>query len=439
MTAADPFGFCSPTPRTPANATTTDYRVLLIAEACNPEWVSVPLVGYNMYAALRTVADVTLVTQVRNRGAMERRCGSNANIVFIDSERLAAPFHNFGKWLTLGRGAGWTTRQALMWLPYVYFERLVYEHFATDLAQGRFDLIHRVTPLTPTYPSPLSCWTDVPMVLGPLNGGLPWPAGTTRRRWAEMEWLSYVRNAYRVLPYMKRTYARAAQLVAGSLYTLSSFPAQARARSVFIPENGIDTDRFNPDGRAAPSQISPFTILFVGRLVPYKGADLVLQAVIESEYLSDARIVLVGDGPQRKQLEELATHPQLRRRVEFIGNVPQPEVPQYFRSASIFAFPSLREFGGGVVIEAMACGLPSIVVNHGGPTEHITADTGFKIPLGPRQALIDGVRQTLESACTNRQQLDAMSHAGWQRIRQLYTWPRKAGQICTLYNQLLSR
>jgi len=409
-------------------------RVLLIAEECNPEWTSVPLVGYNFYRALRDEVRVTLVTQVRNREALSRTDHPADEVVYIDSEALAAPLSRIGHLLTLGRGLGWTTKQALMLAPYLYFEYLVFQRFGRALQRGDYDVIHRLTPLTPTYPSPLASWTSVPFVLGPLNGGLPWPRGTTRTRLAEMEWLSYVRRAYLLLPYLRSTYSSAALVIGGSTYTLGALPRTVRQRAVYMPENGIDSDRFNAKGRVAPSHIRPFRILFVGRLVPYKGADVVLEAVGTSNRLRrQAEVVIVGEGPMHGHLRRLAEDLHLADRVRFTGNLPQHRVADACRDASLFAFPSLREFGGAVVIEAMACGLPSVVLDYGGPAEHVTADTGFKIPIADRPKRIAALRSLLERLCTDPAPLDDMSAAGIDRIRRLYTWPAKARQIARWY------
>lgn len=413
-------------------------RVLLIAEACNPEWTSVPLVGYNLYRALRDVVDVTLVTQIRNRPALLRHVEPSERIEFIDSELMAAPFHRLGRVLTFGKGLGWTTKQAVGWLPYLYFEHLVYNKFRRALRKGEYDIVHRITPLTPTYPSPIASWTSVPFVLGPINGGLPWPKGTTRTRLAEMEWLSYFRDVYRVMPFVRRTYERAACVLAGSKYTLSALPGRTRQRAVYMPENGIDATRFNAEGRIPPAKIKPFRILFAGRLVPYKGADVLLDAFASSRLLRcQAELVVVGDGPQRPKLQALAAGREVGDRVTFVGRLPQPELPRYFREASVFAFPSVREFGGGVVMEAMACGLPCVVVKHGGPAEVVTAETGRLLSLGPREKMVDELRQCLESLCASPSLLRDLSISAVNAARA-YTWGAKASQTVDVYRRVLA-
>ncbi|HJZ94628.1 MAG TPA: hypothetical protein VKE40_27425, partial [Gemmataceae bacterium] len=153
-------------------------RVLLIAEACNPTWTSVPLVGYNLARALAARPDlrVTLVTHVRNRNGLSTSdIGQLADVVFIDNEFIARPVYKLARMIRGGEQLGWTIDTALAWPSYVVFEHLAWRKLGSRLQRGEFDLIHRVTPLSPTAVSPLAAKTEVPMIAGPLNGGLRWP------------------------------------------------------------------------------------------------------------------------------------------------------------------------------------------------------------------------------------------------------------------------
>lgn len=89
-------------------------RVLLLAEMANPEWPSVPLIGWQNAVYLRAVADTHLVTQIRNKAAIERM-GWQEGIEFtsIDSEAIARLTHRLGMWLGAKDGKGWTTGMAL--------------------------------------------------------------------------------------------------------------------------------------------------------------------------------------------------------------------------------------------------------------------------------------------------------------------------------------
>ena len=184
-------------------------RVLLIAEACNPTWTSVPLVGYNLARALAGRPDlkITLVTHVRNRaGLATSDIGQHADVDFIDNEFIAAPVYKLARRIRGGDQLGWTIDTALAWPSYVVFEHLVWHRFARQLARGDFDLVHRVTPLSPTAVSPLAAKTDVPMLAGPLNGGLRWPREFPELVRREREWLVPLRNLYKLLPYHRSTY-----------------------------------------------------------------------------------------------------------------------------------------------------------------------------------------------------------------------------------------
>jgi hypothetical protein len=161
-------------------------KALLIAEMANPEWVSVPLVGWSLATAIARVTDAHIVTQIRNRDAF-LRAGliEGQDFTAIDSEKIARPVHRVSEVLRMGKGAGWTTVMAMQALSYPYFERAVWKTFRARLAAGEFDLVHRITPLSPTLPSSLAprCkGIGVPFLLGPLNGGLPWPRGFDAER-----------------------------------------------------------------------------------------------------------------------------------------------------------------------------------------------------------------------------------------------------------------
>ena len=154
-------------------------RILLLAELCNPQWPSVPLEAYSLARALseRDDVEITLVSQVRSREALESDpIADKVDLHLIDNEFISRPFFRLGQFLRGGSQLSWTTALAVAWPGYMVFEKMVYRRFQDKLRVHSFDLIHRISPLTPTMGSPLAGMTEVPMLIGPLNGGLPWPA-----------------------------------------------------------------------------------------------------------------------------------------------------------------------------------------------------------------------------------------------------------------------
>ena len=143
-------------------------RVLLLANDCNPDWPSLPVVGYNACRGIAGEVDVVVATHVRNRANIAARGFGRAQVEYIDNEYIASPMYKAATWLRGGGSVGWTTNIAMQYAPYLAFEWEVWKRFKKRLKAREFDLVHRVTPMSPTLPSPLAKWLKrigVPFVL----------------------------------------------------------------------------------------------------------------------------------------------------------------------------------------------------------------------------------------------------------------------------------
>jgi glycosyltransferase involved in cell wall biosynthesis len=128
------------------------------------------------------------------------------------------------------------------------------------------------------------------------------------------------------------------------------------------------------DGHPAPT-----TILHVGRLIPRKGIDRLLRAVARARAEVALRLVLVGSGPEESALRRLADELGLGADVEFRGFVDQPGLPEVYAEADVFAFPTLDDPFGIVLLEAAATGLPVLASPYAGATPDLVEDgaTGY--------------------------------------------------------------
>lgn len=414
-------------------------RVLLIAEQANPEWVSVPLVGWSMCHAISQVTSALIVTHVRNREAFLRfGLRENIDFVVLDTEAVARPLYLLGKVLRGGDGKGWTTVTALQGLAYYAFEAAVWRQLGQRIRNKEFALVHRVTPLSPTSPSTLAkkCHrANVPFVLGPLNGGLPWPAGFESRRRAEREWLSYVRGIYKLMPGYGATRKYASAIIVGSRATQAQMPQRYGRKLFYMPENGIDPNRFHKQ-RSRKAEL-PLTAIFVGRLVPYKCPDVLIRAALPLLKRGELRLRVVGDGPLRAELEALVRAASVQHAVEFLGWLAHEDVQSALVEADVMALPSVREFGGGVVLESMACGVPAIVADYGGPAELISADSGIKVSFADEQSLEANLRLALQHLVQHPSQLDVWSKNALAESRAKFSWQAKATGILEIYRRVI--
>lgn len=410
-------------------------RVLVLADDCNPDWPSLPVVGYKAVKALADRAQVVVATHVRNRENIERAGFGAVTVEFIDNEYVAAPLYKLATLVRGGNAVGWTTNIAMAYPAYIAFEWEVWKRFKADFKASRFDVVHRLTPMSPTLPSPLASWLKpygIPFVLGPLNGGLKWPAEFRSELAREREWLSYVRGAYRYLPYRRSTYRDSSAILAAFDHTASDIGDGFQARMINFPEVGIDPSVFVES--AAKRQTGQKTFLFVGRLVPYKLPQLAIEAFGMHPALQQHRMIVVGDGPERPELERRITQNGWSGRIELVGWKTQSEVAKFMRLADVFVQPSIRELGAGVVIEAMACGLPCVVTDYGGPATLIDVDRGIKLPVGPYDQLRAGFGEALARLAVDNDLIACLGAAAKEHAQAYYTWDRKADSLLRIYD-----
>jgi glycosyltransferase involved in cell wall biosynthesis len=386
-----------------------------------------------MTSALRDVADVHLVSQIRNRDALVRAgLVEGKDFTAIDSEAVAKPLWKLGSVLRMGQGKGWTTVQAIESISYRYFEHLVWRQFQDQLRAGDFRIVHRLTPLTPTIPSSLAARCrkiGVPFVLGPLNGGVPWPKQFDAARRQEREWLSRVRGAYKLLP-NRRSTMMANAIIVGSRHTQSEIPQSAQERTVYMPENGIDPARFSISADHKPGILRA---CFVGRMVPVKGTDMALEASIPLLKAGLMTLDFVGNGQMVDALKEEVRKQGIGDAVTFHGWVDHAAVQQILSRSTLFLFPSVKDFGGGAALEAMALGVPPLVLDYAGPGELVDESTGFKIPMGRRDDIVTAMTALLSSLAERPDLLKTKGMRAKQRVEDLFVWKKKASQMLQVY------
>jgi glycosyltransferase involved in cell wall biosynthesis len=202
-----------------------------------------------------------------------------------------------------------------------------------------------------------------------------------------------------------------------------------------IIPTGIDLAPYqSADGEAVRREHawgSDRIMISIGRLAKEKNWELLLRAMaLALRDYPDLRLVLLGDGPQRDELEELATQLGIAERVDFIGKVPFEEVPAYLKAADFFGFASTTETQGLVTMEALAAHLPVIAVKASGTRDIVqNGKQGLLVDEDP-QALANGIRQLLaDTAKFQKYQQAAQIRAKEFEMKAL------ASQLVDVYQQ----
>ncbi len=193
---------------------------------------------------------------------------------------------------------------------------------------------------------------------------------------------------------------------------------------------GVDLERFGDAAR--PFFQSPSggpVVLYLGRLIPRKGALALVQAFPEVlRSVPDAHLLICGDGPDRTRIENLSRQSGLGDSMTMTGGVPWQRVPGYMKSATVFAQPVRERFGGretegfGIVfLEAAASGLPTVGGNVGGIRDAVSdGETGILVD-GKSQ---DQIAEALIRLLTDPSLAEKMGSAGRARVEERFTWSR---------------
>src|SRR4030095_12137014 len=297
------------------------------------------------------------------------------------------------------------------------FEWRAWRRLRRRIFAGEFDIVLRIMPMTPVLPSPFAFFLrrgPIPFVIGPLNGGLPWPPGFSQLE-NQKEWISKLRSLYRYLPFARSTYRHAAAIIAASSLTYSEF-AEYRDKLFFVPEPGIARSLCYGDSRN-PEPGAKLELIFVGGLVPRKACDLALRAAAPLLRSDLARFTVIGDGPERDRLAHLARSLGIEKTVLFCGWLSHAEVLKHLRSADVLVFPSLRDNGAGVVFEALGTGAVPVVADFGGPGDIVHPEVGYKVALTTENDIVAQMETILTELTHNRSRLEQLRRQGMAYVQ----------------------
>lgn len=360
-----------------------NLRVLVSAFYCEPGKGSEEGVGWNTVREIAIHHDVWVLTRVKNRASIE------AETSRMPIPRLHFVYCDFPRW-----SRWWAQGQLLEWHLYYYLWQIYIYFVARQLHRKlRFDIVHHVTFVKYWIPSFLSL-LPVPFVWGPVGGGESIPKSFQRdlrskakisealrrvgRRLGEYDpsVVSTIRNSAIALATTEETAARMSKLGAKGVRVYSQL--------------GLPREELERLGLREVKEASSLRLISIGRLLYWKGFHLGLQAFAKADLPRDTEYWIVGDGPERRNLEALARELGLEDRVMFWGALPREETLAKLEECQILVHPSLHDSGGLVCLEAMAAGCPVICLRLGGPDVVVTEEAGSKVTAQtPEQAVRD--------------------------------------------------
>jgi glycosyltransferase involved in cell wall biosynthesis len=284
------------------------------------------------------------------------------------------------------------------------------------------------------YPSPAAGFA-LPLLIGPVGGSLPSPEGFTTDD-TSSPWFTRLRalDRYRLTwdPWLRASFRNADCVLGIADYVKEILAGVPLKNFQVMSETGLDAlpDRIDRSGRQGPVRL-----LFVGRLVRTKGVrDLVRALSLVSDL--PVELDIVGEGPERAPCEALVASLGLEARVHMHGWQSKEKVGTFYRAADIFTFPSYREPGGNVALEAMGYSLPLIVVDRGGPGSATSDLCAMKLSVSTPEKLASDLAAAIATLAADAGLRDRMGRAAYEHVGKTALWSAKLDRVDTIYADL---
>jgi glycosyltransferase involved in cell wall biosynthesis len=307
--------------------------------------------------------------------------------------------------------------------------RLVSEH--------QIDVVHEPTPVSATLPS-LMFGLGVPVVIGPMNTSVKFPLAFRSRQNPTIDILIAI--GYQFVDFFNRVFPgkiKAETVLVANDRTKQALPTGVQGKIIELVENGVDFSVWRSDSTASKEPNKQVHFVFLGRLADWKGVDLLLEAFAAVATQTDAVLEIIGDGDMRGELEAQTARLGLDSSVVFSGWLSQDQCALKMKQADSMVFPSLREPGGAVVMEAMAVGLPVIATNWGGPADYLDSTCGILVEPASKEGFIKGMSDAMLKLAQSPELRQTMGKAGWERVRQHFDWERKVDRMIEIYQQTI--
>lgn len=327
-----------------------------------------------------------------------------------------------------GSGAVW-------WLYYYLWQFAALLHAWRLHQRIGFDVCQHVTFVKYNTPSLLHL-LGTPFIFGPVGGAEKAPLSFFK----EFGWKTWLVEAARVglikaarFDPLLRWCVRRSELCLGVTEDTAAELRKLGAKRVeVLPAVALSDDEIAQIQAAKSQEQSaknePLTLLYVGRLIAWKGVHLGLRALAQCEDKT-LRYRIIGDGPLRVWLEAEAQRLGIANRVEFCGALPRDQVLQAYAQADGFLYPSLHDSGGNAVIEAMCAGLPILCLDCGGPGWIVSEGCGWKVEASEPDAVVVQLAQVLMEFSREAAERSVRASAARQRALEVYAWVTRGKQF----------
>lgn len=404
-------------------------KILLSAYHCEAGRGSEYGIGWGWAEQAARFHEVWVLTLADHRPAIERsllECPlPNAHFVYLGLPKCTKHFRNGGVGATV-----------------CYYAWQIAAYFVARRLHRRnaFDIVHHVTYVCYWRPTFLALLPS-PFVWGPVGGGESAPRSFRKSFGLRGRIFEIARDLARMIgerdPFVRHAARKASLGLATTEETARRMRTLGCKPVLVLTQVGLSREDIGYLSTYGFRHSGMFRLISVGRLIHWKGHHLGLRAfAIFQRRVEASEYWIVGDGPERRSLEQLAEELGVADKVKFWGWMPRREALQMLAECDVLVLPSLHESGGYVCSESMAAGRPVICLDLGGPALQVTEDTGIKITVSsPEQAVLD-MADAFHELASDPQLLARLGVAAKKRVAEHFDWNVKGLIMAEYYGSV---
>lgn len=402
-------------------------RILLSAYSCHPNKGSEEGNGWNWAIELSKKAEyVFCYTRSKNKdailSALAKTGIQNLQFVFVDP----APFFE----------RHYKSNKVGLYMHYIMWQRQAFL-MAKELKRVHsYTIVHHVTFASLQLGSYLYK-LNLPLIFGPVGGGQISPKQFKAyfgRYWKVEVARKITSNLLLLLnPGTKRT-IRKASMVLVSNYDTKRIAEKVGAKNISLFfDTGLPTS-FYPGTLKSTSHQDELQILWVGRLMPRKGLQLVLESLAIIKSLVNFKLTIVGDGEMGEYVNKWIENLELQGKVTWVGQVPFDAVKEYYLKSHLFILTSLRDSCPAQLLEAMAYGLPVVTLDMHGASIAVPNSAGVKIKPTTPEETKQKIAEAITYLSQNPEVLKQMGADAYQYALN-QTWEKKVAYVYNNFYQ----
>jgi glycosyltransferase involved in cell wall biosynthesis len=437
----------------------SNLRVLIIAEDASLEFGGEAALPLHYFRVLRKRGIETwLIVHERTKAELQSRFPEDINRIYFIPDTV---------WHRLLFKIAILLPHRISFFTFGFLLRLLTQILQRGLAKQiirdqKIEIIHQPIPVSPKDPSMLFD-LGVPIVIGPMNGGMNYPAAFQKMEGRLVRvGVSFGRALSSFMNVVIPGKVKATTLLIANARTREALPSSVReVPTIELVENGVDLSLWTKDISQKAElkeeifqekdQLNFTRFVFIGRLVDWKAVDLLLIAFKQVLEKIPARLDIIGEGDQKANLEEIARNLSLispsnelnsdfsQTNLRFLGWLSQADCAKQLRESDVLVLPSLYECGGAVVLEAMALSLPVIATNWGGPADYLDDSCGILVNPDSREGLIDGLAAAMFDLANSPELRQSMGKAGAEKVVNFFDWDKKGEKILEIYQDSIDR